>query len=464
MNHLPRDEKLSRRGFLKTSGAALGAGLISLPKRTAGGNAQPPNILIILSDQEREDVPRQLLRLPHRAGLERRGIRLTQAFVAAPQCSPSRSTLLTGLYPHQAGVVTNVDRGSLGRQLSPTIPTLGKVFQGHGYPTAYLGKWHLSDNLGDGTGAEDDSSALKNYGFGHYHSVAGAQLAEAAADWISKAPSRPWLLIVSFPHETHDIYRAPGLMPKIEVRPGVSLPPNFEDDLHGKPVPQKEFLQRDQGKVTRGWGEAEWLRYRSYYLSQIEILDGYVGTILEPLQRRRDADDTIVVYSSDHGDMGGAHRLPFKGPFMYDELLRVPLVISCPRRFGHPVVSDSMVSSVDLVPTLSTMAGIEWPSPLPGKDFSLLFDYPKETIHAAVFAEYYGKQHWVNPIRTLRTADWKYNLYVAPGRELAAELYDLKNDPGEVHNLVDRPEYQKARQQVAANLLAWRRSTNDPML
>ena len=272
------------------------------------------------------------------------------------------------------------------------------------------------------------------------------------------------MLIVSFPHETHDIYRAPGLMPKIEVRPGVSLPPNFEDDLHGKPVPQKEFLQRDQGKVTRGWGEAEWLRYRSYYLSQIEILDGYVGTILEPLQRRRDADDTIVVYSSDHGDMGGAHRLPFKGPFMYDELLRVPLVISCPRRFGHPVVSDSMVSSVDLVPTLSTMAGIEWPSPLPGKDFSLLFDYPKETIHAAVFAGYYGKQHWVNPIRTLRTADWKYNLYVAPGRELAAELYDLKNDPGEVHNLVDRPEYQKARQQVAANLLAWRRSTNDPML
>lgn len=464
MNHWPRDEKLSRRGFLKTGSAALGAGLLSLPKRAEAGDAQPPNVLIILSDQEREDVPRQLLRLPHRAELEQRGIRLTHAFVAAPQCSPSRSTLLTGLYPHQAGVVTNVDRGSLGRTLSPAIPTLGKVFQDHGYTTAYLGKWHLTVDSGDGTGAENDSGALKSYGFEHYHSVAGAQLAEAAAGWISKAPSTPWLLIVSFPHETHDVYRVPELMATIEARPGVTLPPNFEDDLRGKPTPQKDFLRHDQGKATLGWGKEEWLRYRSYYLAQIEILDRYVGTILEPLRRRSDADDTIVVYTSDHGDMGGAHRLPFKGPFMYDELLRVPLVISCPRRFGHPVVSDSMVSGVDLVPTLSRMAGIKWPSPLPGKDFSLLFDNPQGIFHAAIFAEYYGKQHLVNPIRTLRTLDWKYNLYVAPGQELAAELYDLKNDPGEVHNLANRSGHQKVQQQMAADLLEWRRNTHDPML
>jgi arylsulfatase A-like enzyme len=372
--------------------------------------------------------------------------------------------LLTGLYPHQTGVETNVDRTSLGRRLSPDIPTLGKVFQDHGYTTAYLGKWHLTDGLASGTSSDDDSGGLKSYGFEHYHFASDSQLPDAAAEWIRKAPSTPWLLIVSFADTPHDIGLIYKLMPKIAVRPGVTLPSNFEDDLRSKPAAQEEFLTTDQKKITIGWGKEEWLRYRSYYLSLLEKLDGYVGTILEPLRSRRDADDTIVVCSSDHGDMGGAHHLPLKGPFMYDELLRVPLVISHPRRSRGPVVSDSMVSGVDLAPTLASMAGIEWPNPLPGKNFSLLFDHPQEIIHAAVFAEYYGKQHWVNPIRTIRTVDWKYNVYVAPGVELSAEMYDLKNDPGEIHNLVGQSAYQNVQNALAADLLAWRRNTRDPLL
>ena len=253
-------------------------------------------------------------------------------------------------------------------------------------------------------------------------------------------------------------------MQQIKIRPGVELPPNFDDNLQGKPAAQRQFLTRDQGRPALGWGKEEWLRYRSYYLDLIEMVDGYLGTILEPLRRRPDAEDTVVVYSSDHGDMGGAHRLPFKGPFMYDELLRVPLVISWPRRFPNPVASDSMVSSIDLVPTLAAMAGIEWSHPLPGKDISLLFDHPKETVRAEVFAEYYGKQHWVNPIRTIRTADWKYNLYVAPGREVAEELYHLRPDPGELHNLAGQSSFANPRADLRARLLNWRRQTRDPLL
>ncbi len=462
-NSSGKQEATSRRDFLKMT-AAMGAG-ITLGSRQAGAAGVPrPNVLIVLTDQEREDVPRALMHLPHRAELERRGIRLTHTFVTAPQCSASRSTLMTGLYPHNSGVVTNVDKSSLGRALSPNIPTLGRVFRDHGYKTAYLGKWHMTDGLGGGSNSRDDSDALKAFGFDHYHLLSGSELADAAGAWIAKQSSRPWLLVVSFPYLPHNMYRVVKLMEKIKIRPGVKLPPNFNDNLKGKPAAQEQFLQRDQGHVSLGWGEEQWLRYRSYYLELIERVDGYLGKILEPLRRRSDADDTVVVYSSDHGDMGGAHRLPFKGPFMYDELLRVPMVISYPRRFRNPVVSDSMVSSVDLVPTLASIAGIEWPRPLPGKDFSLLFDHPKETMHAAVFAEYYGKQHWVNPIRTIRTGDWKYNLYVEPGREIAEELYDLHADPGELNNLAHQSAYADPRTNLRARLLRWRRETHDPLL
>lgn len=438
--------------------------MAALDKQAVAAGIPRPNFLIVLTDQEREDIPRALMHLPHRGELEQRGIRLTHNFVTAPQCSASRSTLMTGLYPHQAGVVTNVDQSSLGRALSPSIPTLGKVFRDQGYKTAYLGKWHLSNGLGGGSSSENDSNALKAFGFDYYHFLSGSQLANAAGEWMARQSSRPWLLIVSFPYLPHNMYAVVRLMQEIQIRPGVKLPPNFNDDLKGKPAAQEQYLKKDQGKVSLSWGKQEWLRYRSYYLDLIEKVDGYLGTMLEALRRRPDADDTVVVYSSDHGDMGGAHRLPFKGPFMYDELLRVPMVISWPRRFNNPVVSNSLVSSVDLVPTLAAMAGIEWPHALPGKDYSLLFDHPRETMRSAVFAEYYGKQHWVNPIRTIRTADWKYNLYVAPGRELAEELYDLRADPGELDNLAGQHGYSAPRADLRARLLNWRRTTRDPLL
>lgn len=472
MNSIGRPAGSSRRDFLKTA-AAMGAGITVWSKRGKSAGAPRPNILVLISDQEsevfEEEVARGLLHLPNRESLEQRGIRLTRVCVTAPQCSPSRSTLMTGLYPHNAGVVTNVDRGSLGRTLPPAIPTLGKAFRDQGYTTAYLGKWHLTNGIGGGVSPAHDSKALEAYGFDHYHFMSDSrahhdQLADAAANWIKEAPSTPWLLVVSFPFSPHDIYDVVKLMPTVKVRPGVKLPPNFDDNLRTKPRFQEGFLQHDQGKVTLDWGKEEWLRYRSFYLELIERIDSYLGKILAPLRSRPDADNTVVVYTSDHGDMGGAHHLPFKGPFMYDELLRVPMVISWPRRFRSPVVSDSMVSNVDLMPTLAGMAGIEWPRPLPGKDFSLLFDYPKETIRAAVFAEYYGKQNWVVPIRTIRTADWKYNVYVQPGREDGEELYHLKADPGELRNLSHQSAYAEPLANLRARLLRWRRETQDPFL
>ncbi len=404
------------------------------------------------------------MHLPNREALESHGIRFTHAFCTAPQCSASRAAMMTGLYPHQAGVVTNVDKSSLGRALSTRIPTLGTAFQRAGYKTAYLGKWHLRDGLGSGCPAGNPACGLRAYGFDDYHFASGAQLASAAADWISKRPPEPWLLIVSFPYIPHNMYTAARKISRVKIRPGVKLPENFDDNLRLKPPPQEQFLERDQGRVSLKWTKDDWLRYRTYYLTLIEEADRYVGVILNALGSTGRTDDTVVVYSSDHGDMGGAHHLPFKGPFMYDELLRVPLTISSPRLFAKPVESGSLASTLSLAPTLCSIAGIRWPTALPGKDLSLLFRYPRETLQAEIFAEYYSKQHWVNPIRTIRTQDWKYNLYVAPGQELYDELYHLRDDPGELRNLTRNSSYGNVRKDLRHRLLAWRKQTRDPLL
>lgn len=439
---------MRRREFLLTSVESLAFGAFPALATASINDKTKPNVLLILSDQERESDKRDLLSLPHRHRLEENGIRFTHAYCATPQCSASRAALLTGRYPHETGVMTNVDSTSLGRPLSPHLPCMGNVFKQNGYETGYLGKWHLGST----------KNGLETHGFAGYQTMKDDRLGQASAQWIARQKSNPWLLITSFINP-HDIYQFPQ-HPEYPIRPGVELPLNFDDDLSSKPSPQNRFKTVDQGKVGLEWGEKEWLGYRSYYLGLIERVDKQLGIILDALDESGQRDNTIVVYASDHGDLGGAHRLPFKGPCMYDELLRVPLAISYPKRFSQSIQSDALVSLIDLVPTLCSMTGVRWPDPLSGRDLSTLFERPGEEIHDELFAEYYSKQHWIAPIRTILNRRWKYNLYLH-GEE---ELYDLKRDPGEMSNLAKNPFHNDIRNRLAQRLERWRTETADPFL
>jgi len=188
-------------------------------------------------------------------------------------------------------------------------------------------------------------------------------------------------------------------------------------------------------------------------------VDGHLGVLLDALHKKGEQEDTIIVYTSDHGDMGGSHGLPMKGPFMYDELLNVPLVISYPKQFGNPVVTDSLVSLLDLVPTLCAMTGVRWPGPLSGVDLSSAMQEPSQEVRTEIFAEYHGKQQWKCPIRTIRTLQWKYNLSIS-GEE---ELYNLESDPGELHNLAKSAEHAEIRGKLSKQLHAWRKKTGDTL-
>jgi arylsulfatase A-like enzyme len=328
-------------------------------------------------------------------------------------------------------VVTNVDKTSLGRALSPQLPTVGTVFKKAGYKTGYFGKWHLGG---------DSSGSLQTFGFSEYRAGSDTVAAESAAAWIKQQDS-PWLAWVSVlnPHHIYDFIKK---RTDIEPRAGVRPPASSRSDLTGKPGAQRRFLNDDQGRPTFEYTPEDWVRYRSYYSELVEKADQSFGVVLNAV---KSVANTIVVYTSDHGDALGEHGLPFKGPFMYDPLIRVPLVIAAPGLKKNST-RDDLVESIDIGPTLAGLAGLSWPAPIDGKDVS-----KHASGRDAVFLEYYGKQQWIAPIRTIRTREWKLNQY----RDGSAELYDLKNDVQEARNLAGQTSVAQIQKQLENRLSKW---------
>jgi arylsulfatase A-like enzyme len=420
-----------------------------------GTGARRPDVVILLTDQQRADAFGAAgatdMRTPTMDRLAREGVMFTHAFAAAPQCSPSRAALLTGRYPHRTGVMGNVaERGQpagMSSPLDPSLLTVGRVFAAAGYQTAYFGKWHLGGTPGE-------------YGFeSHDARVDDDTLARRVTHFVQErnagATPRPLLLIVSWLNP-HDVYGALGARPDARALQRVRLPANLVDDLRGKPFPQRHYLEADQGRPYVGADADVWRRYRAFYNRLVEKVDDEIGSVLTALDLR----NAVTIFSTDHGDLGGAHGLPYKGPAMYDELVRIPLVIGWPGRLAARR-SDALVSLIDLLPTLCDLAGLPGPDGMDGLSLRGILEGKGRTVRDTVFGEYFGKQAWRVPIRMARTARWKYVRYLADGEE----LYDLVNDPGELRNLArDRgtPSAVSARARLARDLDEWIRRTNDP--
>jgi arylsulfatase A-like enzyme len=416
----------------------------------------PGDVVLLMTDQHRYDELSILgtagAATPAIDQICRSGMMFTHAFVPTPQCSPARGSIMTGRWPHRAGVVGNVsNRRTPAGQSAPldvSIPNLGSLFAGAGYETAYFGKWHLG-------GSPEDC------GFETVGVSSGREISLHVADFLSRrsqlVEKRPMLLIVSWINP-HDIYRInnKGLEPAEEIE--ATLPKSVDDTLSNKPWPQRHFLEQDQGKPFLEYDHAAWERYVRYYHQLTTQVDADLGTVHRLIQQH--CPEAITVFTSDHGDLGGAHGLPYKCPAMYEELIRVPLAISWP---GHIAAgrSDALVSSIDLLPTLCELAEIAVPSGVDGKSLGPLLrgKSPAEAgWRTAMFGEYYGKQSWRSPIRMIRTDRWKYCRYTRYGEE----LYDLSNDPAELNNLASKPEHAAVKRQLSTRLDAWIRETNDP--
>jgi arylsulfatase A-like enzyme len=324
-------------------------------------------------------------------------------------------------------VLTNVDAGSLGKPLPQSLASVGTVFSGAGYATGYFGKWHLG-------------GTPHGFSFATPERGKDPDILRAAAGWI-REQKQPWLAWVSVINP-HDIYSVRNML-NMKPRERVTLPASDLRNLAGKPAEQQEYVDRDQGKITRDFTPDQWRMYRSYYCDLVEKVDDCLGQVLAAV----DLGSTVIAYTSDHGDALGEHGLPFKGPFMYEALVRIPFMIHDPRRLKARTRREELITQTDLAPTLAASAGIQWPGRVDGVD---LLSGPVK--RDAVFLEYYAKQKWVNPIRTIRTAEWKLNLYDSGNRE----LYHLASDPHEIRNLAGSKDAAVTERRLEERLNGWR--------
>jgi len=380
----------------------------------------------------------------------------TRAYCTTPQCSPSRSSILTGLYPSKTGVMGNVGAAG-GDEL--TGETIGLWLQRAGYTTAYFGKWHLGHHEVGTAGWDED------YGVTGGEKRDDSEVTRRALDFLERRHNgdRPFALFLSYnnPHDIYDVRGDNNNGGPAAPHSDTPLPSSwYRQDFSRVPSVQRRFMTDDQGQIVPVDEESDlWRQYRDFYRGKMELVDAEMGRVFDYLDSQGLSDHTLVIVTSDHGDMDGNHRLVFKGPFMYDHMLRVPLLIRAPGENSPAGTTVPFAAvNVDLVPTMADYAGIDIPA-ADGVSLRPFVDGAGEPPRRdAVMTQYYSKQKWVNPIRSVCTTEYKYNRYRYHGEE----LYDLTQDPDETVNLAADPAYREVISRLKGTLDDWIVDNGDP--
>jgi uncharacterized sulfatase len=441
---------------------------------------RPTQIVFVMTDTQRTDMVgcygHPDMHTPHLDRLAAQGIRFERAYCCQPVCGPARSALFTGTYPHSNGSWAN------SMALGDNVKTAGQRLRDAGLHTAYLGKWHLDggDYFGvgrcpDGWDAEywydmrcyleelspeervrsrqtrtnDDPDLTEGFCFGH-------RVSDRAIRFMASHSAESFLLVVSY-DEPHGPCLCPR--PYSEMYKGYRFPkpPNVWDRLEGKPEHQRTWagaaLHSDRDALTLE--PAAFLGCNSY-------VDYEIGRVLTAVDQL--APGALVVYTSDHGDFLGSHCLAGKGPAMYDEITRVPLLVRWPGEVEPGAVCDHPVSHIDLLPTLLEAAGQPVPRLLEGHSLVPTLRDPAARVNGRIFMEFgrYEVDHdgfgGFQPVRAV--FDGRYKLVV--NLLSSDELYDLEADPQEMTNLIHCAEQAPTRDGLHDHLLQWMNETRDP--
>ncbi len=474
--------------------------------------AERANILLIMSDQQRLDsigaYGAELARTPVLDGMARHGTRFTQAYTPVTVCSPARASLFTGLYPAQHDVVRN------GASLRLDLPNLAESLLGAGYRLGYSGKWHIDDRYGPthfGFHANDwlgyahpaggiylrsfrDSrrNPVNHYleylaerglstpeleeavyfpaidtfeiygrqtgpvesGYEHYVAYEAIRLIERFAT-CARSDGKPFFLWVNY-WGPHVPYVLPESFFSMFPRGDVNLSPTLAEDWHGKPWIQKRMS-------THNWGTSEldedtWREALAKYAGYCALLDWETGRILARLEELDILDDTVVVYTSDHGSMVGHHQLVDKGPYPYDDIQRIPLIVAGPGVESGRTV-DEFVYLHDLTPTVLDWAGAEtFPcsnaqSLVPALTGGVL-GQPRDDVYMVRHHHPFSCEQ-----RFLRTRRYKYAFNALD----VDELYDLQADPDEMVNRIDDLAYQNVLQEMIERMWQHIGNLGDPI-
>ncbi len=427
---------------------------------------EQPNIVLVLVDDLAAGVMGTesrfpFLETPNVSRLEREGATFERAFVPTSVCSPSRASLLTGAYAHTHGVRFN-DFQDLGGDL-PTFPSLLKAA---GYDTGFVGKWHMNNASSEprldfdywlsfrGQGVYDDPVLNENGREFRANGYVTDLLSEYAADYIQTVRQKPFCLIVS--HKAgHVPFKAAPRHERAFVGAQLPEPVNFAETFAGKPEWQRRYLKCGLERAT--WEACEgddipesfplepWNPNDHELLTHLRTLlavDDSVGMLLEALESMAQLENTVFVFTSDNGFMLGAHRLHDKR-VMYEESLRIPLIIRYPEKLEAGRRIPQLVSTLDLAPTLVEAGGLEPPKTMLGASLAPLFENETAPWRDRLLYEYFQERERGPGVPTMlgvRTERWKYVHYPDLPNDIG-ELYDLEADPYELRNLFADPEY-----------------------
>jgi len=447
-----------------------------------------PNILLILVDQHRYDCVgangHPLVQTPHLDRMAHEGVNFSHAFTPIAVCCPARASLITGLWPVQHGVLFT-EMAEAYRPMRTGLPVFPRGLRDAGYYVACAGKWHAGTEGGPLEHGFDEYIPESGYArwreaqglpplprrngfFGETDpaiSAGQSRLAWTAGQTLTllqKARDRgqPFFIMWS-PSEPH----LPNVVPEpyASLYPPAQVPPwlSFSDPLAGKP-----YIQRQQrvNWGVEGWTWEHWAPTVARYLGEITLLDAQVGRLLAELDALGLADDTMVIYTSDHGDLCGGHGMVDKHYVMYDDVMRVPFIVRWPRLSADGAADaggtcDAFVTTgPDLARTFCGLAGVSAPAAMAGQDLvPLLRGAPGDREYA--FGCYFGNQFGMYSQRMVRDRGWKY-IWNPTAED---ELYDLRADPGELHNLIASPAAAGELARLRTQLAAWLRQVPDPL-
>lgn len=458
----------TRRSFMKTSGAAVLAGLVAA--RQAGAAPQTParpNILLMSTDQQFAGAMRCAgnadLQTPAMDSLAANGVRFANAYCANPVCVPSRVSMFSGRMPHELGVYSNM----YPHPAFQHAPMLGRALRDGGYDTGYVGKWHLL--------APEPEKEI--HGFDYMVSGKDPVIAGGCARFLSKQRDKPFFLVASF-FDPHDICQwargesfkngAIGEPPAPERCP--ELPANHAIPENEPDVIRKvQAAYRDRVYPTEEWTPGKWRQYLWAYYRMIELVDQRIGEVLEVLRSSGQEENTVIVFVSDHGDGASAHQWNQK-QVLYEEATRVPCIISHKGHSRTNVVDRTQLVStgLDLFPTLCDYAGVPAPPGLRGHSLreTVEKDQTKALREYVVCETEFGEfsndppfQHAGPMGRMVRTRDHKYIVY-SEGN-LREQLFDLEKDPGELNTLSVDPGQIELLNAHRGMLASWIEETKD---
>ncbi|MDA9180406.1 sulfatase-like hydrolase/transferase [Emcibacteraceae bacterium] len=408
--------------------------------------------------------------------LASQGIRFSNAYAAAPVCSPSRAAFFSGKYPSQVGVndFLMLNEKYADRGLDTSAVLWPEILKQNGYKTGLIGKWHLGEaeerhptNRGFDyfVGYEQDSKAFdpildKNGNVAEIKGHTSNIFVKHAKEFLSENKDNKFALTMTFREPQRPWYAVP--------QEDLDAVAHIDPIVPNMPGIDQEWLK----KMTKN----------NY--AAIHALDRAVGEVLDELDRLGLAENTIVIYVGDHGMLIGHHGYFGRGAVgaiagdevvgsenianLFDEAIKIPMIIRWPGKIKQNIALEQPVSNTDIFPTILSMLNIETPDYVTpeGKDLTPLLKRDELSSSVPVFAQYNMENFGIAHLRMVRFEDWKLikRFGLRANADLVDELYNVKNDPGELNNLINQNEHQIIREELESLLREWLLKIDDPVL